>query len=136
MDAAIDRAEKLVSSVSVGEVNFKLVLATTRLTDSVATLEKTVTALTATVASLTDDINGGKGVRVEMHDIRRDISDTDRKIADVSGKLDASMQNVTDKMHAAMTVFWRVAWFLCIVGIITVITEIRAFAPMILGGGK
>jgi hypothetical protein len=123
MDAAIERAEKLVSTVSVGEVNFKLVLATTRLSDSVAILEKTVLALTATVAALTDDINGGKGVRVEVLDLRRDMKDTDRKIGEVSGKVESGM-----------AVVWRVLWFLVLVGVVTVITEIRSFAPMILGG--
>jgi hypothetical protein len=125
MDAAIERAEALISSVSVGEVNFKLVLATTRLSDSVAVLERTVMTLTDSVSQLTTDINGGKGVRVEMQDIRRDIRDTDKKIADVSGRIESGM-----------TVVWRVLWFLCLVGIITVVTEIRSFAPILLGGGK
>ena len=125
MDDAIARAEVLISSVSVGEVNFKLVLATSRLTDSVAVLNKTVSALTVSVGELAGDINGGKGVRVEVQDIRRDIRDTDKKIAEV-----------TSKLEGAMAVFWRVAWFLVLVGVVTVVTEIRSFAPMILGGGK
>jgi hypothetical protein len=125
MDAAIERAETLISSVSVGEVNFKLVLATTRLSDSVAVLERTVMTLTESVSQLTNEINGGKGVRVEVQDVRRDIRDTDRKIAEISGKLEA-----------AMVVFWRVVWFLVLVGVVAVVTEIRSFAPILIGGGK
>jgi hypothetical protein len=106
-------------------VNFKLVLATSRLTDSVAVLNKTVSALTVSVGELAGDINGGKGVRVEVQDIRRDIRDTDKKIAEV-----------TSKIEAGMTLVWRVLWFLVLVGVVTVVTEIRSFAPMILGGGK
>jgi hypothetical protein len=109
----------------VGEVNFKLVLATARLTDSVAALNRMVASLTSSVSQVTNDVNGGSGVRVEIKDLRSDVRDTDRKIADISGKLEG-----------AMAVFWRVAWFLVLVGTITVITEIRSFAPMILGGGK
>ena len=125
MDDAIARAEVLISSVSVGEVNFKLVLATSRLTDSVAVLNKTVSALTVSVGELAGDINGGKGVRVEVQDIRRDIRDTDKKIAEV-----------TSKIEAGMTLVWRVLWFLVLVGVVTVVTEIRSFAPILLGGGK
>jgi hypothetical protein len=123
MDDAIARAEVLISSVSVGEVNFKLVLATSRLTDSVAVLNKTVSALTVSVGELAGDINGGKGVRVEVQDIRRDIRDTDKKIAEV-----------TSKIEAGMTLVWRVLWFLVLVGVVTVVTEIRSFAPILLGG--
>jgi hypothetical protein len=125
MDDAIERAETLISSVSVGEVNFKLVLATSRLTDSVAVLNRTVSTLTSSVSQVTQDVNGGQGVRVEVKDLRGELRDTDRRIADISAKLEG-----------AMTVFWRVAWFLVLVGVVTVVTEIRSFAPMILGGGK
>ena len=125
MDDAIERAEALISSVSVGEVNFKLVLATSRLTDSVATLNRTVASLTSSVSQVTQDVNGGQGVRVEVKDLRGELRDTDRKIADISGKLEG-----------AMGVFWKVAWFLVLVGVVTVVTEIRSFAPILLGGGK
>lgn len=125
MDDAIERAEALISGVSVGEVNFKLVLATSRLTDSVANLNRTVSSLASSVSQVTQDVNGGQGVRVEIKDLRGDVRDTDRRIKDISGKLES-----------AMVVFWRVAWFLVIVGVVTVVTEIRSFAPMILGGGK
>jgi hypothetical protein len=125
MDDAIERAEALISSVSVGEVNFKLVLATARLTDSVAALNRMVASLTSSVSQVTQDVNGGQGVRVEIKDLRGDVRDTDRKIAEISTKLEG-----------AMGVFWKVAWFLVLVGVVTVVTEIRSFAPMILGGGK
>jgi hypothetical protein len=125
MDDAINRAETLISSVSVGEVNFKLVLATSRLTDSVAVLDRSVASLTGSVSQVINDVNGGQGVRVEIKDLRNDLRDTDRKIGDITGKLEG-----------AMAVFWRVAWFLVLVGIVTVVTEIRSFAPILLGGGK
>jgi hypothetical protein len=125
MDAAIDRAETLISSVSVGEVNFKLVLATSRLTDSVSVLDRSVASLTGSVSQVINDVNGGQGVRVEVKDLRSELRDTDRRIAEISTKLEG-----------AMGVFWKVAWFLVLVGVVTVVTEIRSFAPILLGGGK
>jgi peptidoglycan hydrolase CwlO-like protein len=125
MDDAIDRAEKLVSSLSISDVNMKLVLTTARLTDNVAALSTTVSSLTNTVSTLATDVNSAQGVRGEMKDIRRDIKDTDQKVADVH-----------ERIASSMTVFWRVVWFLVLVGVVTVVTEIRSFAPILLGGGK
>lgn len=125
MDEAIDRTEKMISSVSIGEVTLKLVLTTAKLTDNVNALSDTVGTLTDTVATLTQDVNGGTGVRVEMKDLRHDIKDTDKKIA-----------AVTDKFDAAMTVIWRVIWFLCLVGVIAIISSIRTLGPVLLEGLK
>jgi hypothetical protein len=125
MDDAIERAEKVVSNLSIGDVNMKLVLTTARLTDNVSALSTTVSSLTTTVSNLAADVNSAQGVKGEMKDLRHSMKDTEQKVTEVHGKIDA-----------AMTVLWRVVWFLCLVGVLAVLTNVRAFVPILLGGGE
>lgn len=117
-DSEIDRAEKILSSMSMSDANMRLIVNMARLTDTVSTLSSTVTSLTVTVRDLTADVNGVQGVRSELKDIRRDVRDNDRKT-------DA----LADKIDKAQAVLWRVVWFLAVVGVVTVVGEIRWFAP-------
>lgn len=123
-DSEIDRAEKILSSMSISDANMRLMLNMTRLTDTVSTLSSTVTSLTVSVRDLTQDVNGVQGVRSELKDIRRDVRDNDRKT-----------DSLADKMDKAQVVLWRVVWFLTIVGLITLVSDIRYFAPHLLTEG-
>lgn len=123
LDEEIERAENTIGSMSLSDANLRLAVTMTRLTDNVSTLSGSVSTLTGSVQTLTQDINGGSGVRTEIKDLRRDLRDTN-----------SNVDGLANKMNGAQKMLWRVVWFLCIVGIITLISDMKNIAPLLIKG--
>lgn len=114
----IDKAEKVLSSMSITDANMRLILNMARLSDNVSSLSTTVSTLTSSVQSLTQDVNGVSGVRIE-------IKDTNRKV-----------DNLGEKITRAEIILWRVVWVLCIIGLATILSDVRSIAPLLKEGLK
>jgi hypothetical protein len=109
MEAQIRKAEEIVGGMTLSEALYGgprgpgMNSLISKLTDNVTTLSTSVNDLSKSVSKVSDDVNGGDGVRVLIRDMKREMTE------------------LRSKAEKAESVIWKIVWALSGIGLGTLI---------------
>lgn len=124
LEEQVRQAEQAVGTMSINEALYGgprgpgLTALMQKLTDNVTSLSTTVADLAKTVTKVSDDVNGGDGLRVAIRDLRRETNE------------------LREEVQQAKSVVWRCIQFLVVVGIFTVLVDSRIAYSVLFGVQK
>jgi seryl-tRNA synthetase len=98
MDEQIRRAESVINGMSTHD-------ATLQLTFNVARLTESVNLLSSAVESMKNDVHGSEGLRAEVRDIKRSITE------------------LKEKGDRAEAILWKIAWIFGIIGLFSILAN-------------